>query len=149
LKDERNEILIEGETSTNRHIHVFNETLINFFKGSSGKELVTLEIPSISSECQLCNMVGHSAPMCLKLFNRPKCDKCGRGHKIENGGVKCSYNFGLRHIEEQCWKKNGRGPTAIANYLEVLVNDEKTTLVKFNPLCGAKNNVFSRTRILR
>ncbi len=42
LKDERNGILIEGETSTNRHIHVFNETLTNFFKGSSGKEQVSV-----------------------------------------------------------------------------------------------------------
>ncbi len=149
LKDERNEVLIEGDTSTNRHIHVFNETLINFFKGSSGKELVTFEIPSSSSECQLCNMVGHSASMCLKLFNRPKCNKCGRGHKIEDCRVKCYYNFGLGHIEEQCWKKNGRGPAAIANYLEVLVDDEKTTLAKFNQLCRAKNNVFSRTRVPR
>ncbi len=53
-------------TSINRHIHALNQTLTNFFKGSSGKELVTLEIPSSSSVCQLCNMVGHSASMCSK-----------------------------------------------------------------------------------
>ncbi len=79
LKDEKDGELIKGETSTNRHIHVFNETLINFFKGSSGKELVKLEIPSNSSVCVLCNMVGHRASMCSKLSKRPKCGKCGGG----------------------------------------------------------------------
>jgi len=55
----------------------------------------------------------------------------------------------LGHIEEQCWEKNGRGPIAIANYLEVLVDDEKTTLAKLNWLCGANNNVLSRTKVPR
>lgn len=55
-----------------------------------------------------------------------------KGHKTKNCGLKCSYNFGLGHIEEQCWEKNGRGPIAIANYLEVLVDDKKTTLAKLN-----------------
>jgi hypothetical protein len=55
----------------------------------------------------------------------------------------------LGHIEEQCWEKNGRGPIAIANYLEVLVDDEKTTLAKLNWLCEANNNVFSRTKVPR
>jgi hypothetical protein len=43
-----------------------------------------------------------------------------------------SYNFGLGHTKEQCWKKNGRGPIVITNYLEVLVDDEETTLAKLN-----------------
>jgi len=28
-------------------------------------------------------MVGHSAYMCSKLYDRPKCGKCGRGHKTK------------------------------------------------------------------
>ncbi len=51
-------------TSINQHIHALNETLTNFFKGSGDKKLVTLEIPSSSNVCQLCNMVGHNASMC-------------------------------------------------------------------------------------
>lgn len=99
--------------------------------------------------CQLCNMVGHGASACSKLFNCPKCNKCEGGHRIENCGLKCSYCFGLGHTEECCWKKNGRGFIAFANYLEVLVNDEEATLAKLNQLCGANNNIFSRTKVPR
>ncbi len=60
LKDEWDDETNEGETSTKQHIHVLNETLINFFKGSSGKELAQLAIPSSSNVCQLCNMMGHN-----------------------------------------------------------------------------------------
>jgi hypothetical protein len=70
--------------------------------------------------------------MCSKLSNKPKCGKCGRGIKQKIVDLKCFKNYGLGHIEEQCWEKNGRGPIAIANYLEVLVDDEKTTLAKLN-----------------
>jgi hypothetical protein len=31
---------------------------------------------------------------------------------------------------------------ASVNYLEVLVNDEKATLVELNRLCGVNNNIF-------
>ncbi len=47
----------ERETLTKQHIHVLNETLINFFMGSNGKELAQVVIPSSSSVCQLCNMM--------------------------------------------------------------------------------------------
>ncbi len=83
LKDEKNEELIKGETSIDWHIHALNETLIIFFKGLGGNELVTHEIPRSSSVCQLCNMVGHSAYMCSKLYDRPKCGKCVKVHKTK------------------------------------------------------------------
>jgi len=41
----------------------------------------------------------------------------------------------------------GKRFIVVVNYLEVLVNDEKTTLAKLNQLCGANNNVFSGTKI--
>ncbi len=69
----------EGETSTKQQIHVLNETLINFFKGYNGKELAQLAIPSSSSVCQLCNMMGHNASSCWKLSEKPKCGKCEGG----------------------------------------------------------------------
>ncbi len=65
-------------------------------------------------------------------------------HKTKNYGLKCLYCFGLGHIEEHCWKNNGRGFLASANYLKVLINDEEATLTQLNRLCGMKNNVFSR-----
>jgi hypothetical protein len=58
-----------------------------------------------------------------------------------------SYCFILSCIEKNCWKNNGKGLFATANYLKVLINDEETTLTELNKLCGVKNNVFSRTKI--
>ncbi len=66
---------------------------------------------------------------------------------MENCGLKCSYCFKLNHTEDCCWKKNGKGPSATTNYLEVLINDEEATLTELNRLCEVKNNVFSRTRV--
>jgi hypothetical protein len=40
-------------------------------------------------------------------------------------------------------------PIATNNYLEVMVDDEETTLEQLNRLCGAKHDVFSRARIPR
>ncbi len=128
LKDEWEDEMNEIETSTEWQIHVFNETLIFFFKGSNGKELVQLAIPNSSNLCQLCNMMGHNASSCLKFFEKPKCGKCRGGHKMENCGLKCSYCFGLSHIDERCWKKIKKGLPTTTNYLEVLVNDEEATL---------------------
>jgi hypothetical protein len=67
--------------------------------------------------------------LCAQNFDRPKCGKCVRGGaKTKKYGLTCSYYFGLGHIEECCWKKNGKGLAASANYLEVVVNDEEATL---------------------
>jgi hypothetical protein len=85
---------------TERHIHALNETLINFFQGSNGKELVQPTIPNSSSLCQLCNMMGHDVFSCSKLFEKPKHGKCEGGHKTKKIGLKCSYCFELGHIEE-------------------------------------------------
>jgi hypothetical protein len=92
-------------------------------------------------------MVGHGVFSCSKLSKKPECGKCGGGDKIENYGFKCSYCFGLGHIKECCWKKNGKCLIAITNYLEILVNDEKATLTKLNLLCGIKNNIFLGTKV--
>ncbi len=100
LKDVREDEMNEGETLTEWHIHALNETLINLFKGSNGKELAQPTISNSSSLCQLCNMMGHSAFSCSKLFEKPKCGKCERGHNTENYGLKCSYCFKLGHIEK-------------------------------------------------
>jgi hypothetical protein len=53
----------------------------------------------------------------------------------------------MGHIEDRLWKKNGKGPFASTNFLEVLVNDEEATLTKLNRLCGVKHNVFSKVKM--
>jgi hypothetical protein len=71
------------------------------------------------------------ASTCFKLINkRPKCAKFGYGNKIDNCGLKCSFFFGLGHTKDQCWKKTTKGHAATTNFLEVLVNDEKATLLE-------------------
>jgi len=64
--------------------------------------------------------------------------------------VKCSFCSGLGHSEDRCWKKckDGKTHSGVANFLEVLLNDEVATLQQLNELCG-NENVFSYTRIPR
>ncbi len=47
-----------------------------------------------------------------------------------------------------CWKKpkDGKSHSKIANFLEVLLNDEKATIQQFNKLCG-NDNLFFYTRM--
>jgi hypothetical protein len=71
-------------------------------------------------------------------------------HRTENCGVKCNYCAGLGFSEDRCWKKskNEKSPSGIANYLEVLISDEVTTLQQLNKLCG-NENIFSHVRVPR
>jgi hypothetical protein len=71
-------------------------------------------------------------------------------HRTENCGVKCSFCSGLGHLEDRCWKKSkdGKSNSGAANFLEVLLNDEATTLQQLNELCGDEN-VFLYTRVPR
>ncbi len=78
---------------------------------------------------------------------QPKCGKCGGGHRVENYGIRCSFCNGMGH-SDHCWKKKDTKPSnSIANYLEVLVNDEKATLNELNKICGANHHLTSRNRI--
>jgi hypothetical protein len=90
-----------------------NETLINLFgKGSDGKARSSTIFSTNNNHCQLCHSEEHMASTCPKLIDiRPKCAKCGGGYKIDNYGLKCSFCFGLRHMENQWWKKTTKGPT--------------------------------------
>lgn len=88
MKDEKSNT---RESSIEWHIRALNETLTNFVKGYIGKEVIPSRNPRSSNVCQLCNMVGHGAFACSKFFDKPKCDKCGRGHRTEKCGLKCSY----------------------------------------------------------
>jgi len=36
----------------------------------------------------------------------------------------------MGHIEDKCWRKNGKGPSSSANFLEIMINDEEATFVE-------------------
>jgi hypothetical protein len=79
---------------------------------------------------------------------RPKCGKCGGGHKAENCGMRCSFYNSFGHSKDCCWnKKNTKPYNSTANYLEVLVNDEEATLTKLNRICGVNHHLSSVNKI--
>ncbi len=89
--------------------------------------------------CQICKGGDHLAITCPRLNEaRPKCAKCGIYHRTENCGIKCSLFLGLGHFEERCWKKpkDGKSHLRVANFLEVLLNDEEVTIQQLNKLCN-------------
>ncbi len=148
LREEQEEGV--AEASMEHQVAALNNTLINFFKGG-----VPNSIPSPSStllrECQICKGRDHIATVCPRL-NEPqsKCTKCGMPHRTENCGVKCFFCSGLGHSEDRCWKKSkdGRSNSGAANFLEVLLDDEATTIQQLDKFCE-NENVFSYTRIPR
>jgi hypothetical protein len=107
---------------------VLNETLVNFFgKGSDNKVKSNTNASTNSNHCQLCRSKEHMASTCPKLINtRPKCAKCGGGHKTDNFGLKCSFVlvWGIR--------KTTKKPIAITNFLEILISDEEVILSELN-----------------
>jgi hypothetical protein len=48
----------------------------------------------------------------------------------------------MGYTEDRCWKIFAKDPLATTNFLEVLVNDEKTTLSELNYICGEEELVF-------
>jgi len=133
-----------------KQVNALNNTLINFLKGNVPRP-VTSSSSNMSAGCQVCKGGDHIATTCLRLNEaRPKCAKCGMPHRTENCGVKCSFYAGLGHSEDRCWKKpkDGKVHPGLANFLEVLLNDEEATLHQLNKLCGGEN-LFSYTRVPR
>jgi hypothetical protein len=144
MKEEHDETTY-GESTTNHQLHVLNEILINFFgKGIDGKAgPSTIFSFNTHNRCQSCRSEEHTTLTCPKLTNiRQKCAKCGGGHKTNNCSLKCYFCLGLGHRNERCWKKSAKGLLATMNFLEVLVDDEKATLVKLNHVCGEDQHIF-------
>ncbi len=56
----------------------------------------------------------------------------------------------MGHSKDRCWKKpkDGKPHFGVANFLEVLLNDEKAIMQQFNKLCGSEN-LFSYTQVPR
>jgi hypothetical protein len=62
---------------------------------------------NIHNCCQLCHLEEHTISTCPKFTNtKPKCAKCGGGHKTDNCGLKCFFCLELGHTKERCWKKS-------------------------------------------
>ncbi len=149
MKEEHDEITF-GESTTDRQFHVLNETFINFFgKGTDGKARPSITFfANTNNCCQLCHSKEHTTSTCPKFADtKLKCAKCGGGHKIDNCGLKCSICFGLGHTKDKCWKKSAKGFPTTTNFLEVLVDDEKATLVELNHVCGGDYHIFFGVRI--
>jgi len=146
LKEEQEEGV--AEIMMEKQVNALNNTLINFLKGNVLRP-VTSSSSSMSAGCQVCKGGDHLATACPRLNEpRPKCAKCGMPHRTENCGVKCSFCASLGHSEDRCWKKpkDGKVHHGLANFLEVLLNDEEATLHQLNKLCGGEN-LFSYTRV--
>ncbi len=140
---------VTGESSTDKQLSMLNETLIHFFKESGNKNGASASSSGSASRCQLCQAEDHTVMACPKHNDMwPKCSKCGGGHKAENCGIRCSFCNGMGHSEDRCWKKKDTKPfNSTANYLEVLVNDEKATLNELNKICGANHHLTSGNKI--
>lgn len=116
--------------------------LVNYF-GRGVDRKISHNLGSVNIiQCQLCNLEKHH--LCIpKLTNlRPKCAKCGVGHKTENYGLKCFFCSNMGHTKNRCWRKNGKVPSTFAIFLEILINVEEVTLTELNWLYEIKHNVF-------
>jgi hypothetical protein len=135
-----------SETMMEKQVTTLNNTLINFFKGAVHNPKTSSSSTAFGG-CQICKGGDHLATTCPRLNEaRPKCAKCGMPHRTENCGIKCTFCSGLGHFEDRCWKKpkDGKSHFGTTNFLEVLLNDEATTLQQVNKLCGDEN-LFSYT----
>jgi len=142
LREEKDEDVIK-ESSTDKKLSMLNETLIHFFKEFGSRNGTSVSSSRSASRCQLCQAKDHTAVACQKHNDmRPKCSKCGGGHRVENYGIRCSFCNGMGHSKDRCWRKKDTKPSnSTANYLEVLVNDEEATLNELNRICGANHHL--------
>ncbi len=148
-----------SESNVEKQVAALNNTLINFFKRNSpdASSSSSSSASSLSSSCagfggcQICKGKDHMATACPRQNEaRPKCAKCSLPHRTENCGVKCTFYTGLGHSEDKCWKKpkDAKSASEMANFLEVMLNDEAATEQQLNKLCG-NENAFSHTRVPR
>jgi hypothetical protein len=127
LKEEQEEE--SSQTIMEKQVTALNNTLINFFKGAVPNPEASLS-STVFGGCQICKGGDHMVTTCPRLNEaRPKCAKCKMLHRTENCGIKCSFYSGLGHSEDRCWKKpkDGKSQSGVANFLEVLLNDEAAT----------------------
>ncbi len=126
FREEKDEDLTR-ESSIEKQLSVLNETLIHFFREFGSRIGASVSSFGNASRCQLCLAEDHTIMACPKHNDmKPKCGKCGGGHKAENCGIRCSFCNGLGHLKDLCWRKKDIKPSnSTINYLEVLVNDQR------------------------
>ncbi len=91
-----------SESNVEKQVAALNDTLINFFKGSS-HDPASSSSSNVFGGCQLCKGGDHMATACSRLNEaRPKCAKCNMPHRTENCGIKCTFCTGLGHSENKC-----------------------------------------------
>ncbi len=148
LKEEQEEEI--AETIMEKQVAALNNAIVSFFKRNVPSPIASSS-STMFDECQICKGGDHIATVCPRLNEpRSKCAKCGMSHRTEDYGMKCSFCSGLGHSKDRCWKKPKDGKThfGTANFLEVLLNNEETTVQQLNKLCG-NENIFSHTRTPR
>jgi hypothetical protein len=81
--------------------------------------------------CSTCKAKGPIIIECPKGDDvKPKCTISVRFHVTNMCGMKCSHYGMYGHLEDGCWKKpnEDNGQTIFANFLEIMMDDEITTL---------------------
>jgi len=90
LREEKDED-VTGESSMDKQFSMLNETLIHFFRESGSRNGASASSFGNASKCQLCQVEDHTTVACQKHNDmRPKCSKCGGGHRAKNYGIRCS-----------------------------------------------------------
>jgi len=148
LKEEKDED-VTGESCMDKQLSMLNESLIHFFREFGNRNGASVNSFGNTSRCQLCQAEDHTTVACLKHNDmRPKCSKCGGGHRFENCGIRYSFYNGMGHSKDCYWRKKDTKPSnSTANYLEVLVNDEEATLNELNKICGVNYHLTSENKI--
>jgi hypothetical protein len=139
-----------AETIMEKQVAALNNAFVSFFKRNVPCPIAS-SYSTMSGGCQICKGGDHIATACPRLNKpRPKCAKYGMPHRTENCGMKYSFSSGLGHLVDECWKKPKDGKThfGATNFLEVLLDNEETTMQQLNRLCG-NENIFSHTRAPR
>jgi len=117
------------ESNVEKQVAALNNTLINLFKGNS-HDPTSSSSSTVFGACHLCKGGDYMATACPRLNEaQPKCAKYNMSHRIENCGIKCTFDIRLGHSEDKCWKKpkDGKSAAGAANFLEVLLDDGAAT----------------------
>jgi hypothetical protein len=111
--------MLNAKSSVEKHVHALNESMVNFLKRKPKPQQLFPYIGSNNANgCQICNPTYPLAIKCPNYANfQPKCQKCGRLHKMENCGLNCTFYNGMEYIEDKCWKNNPKVGISINNFL--------------------------------
>jgi len=146
--------MIVGKIVVEKQVQLLNESLINLLKKQTKiqtKSGSTFMASTSFNGCHICKAKNYLATKCPKYTTtRPKCLKCGGLHRTKNCGLRRGFCGGLKHTKERCWKKKDpKTSVTTTNYLEVLVDDDKTIENQLDKICGSYHDLFSHIRVPR